>query len=177
MRSQATIRNGYIAAEFLTRTYRVSGEVKIKTGDALLDQMNDHMALFISVERMYISPVRDPAVLTGNFEIGEVRKDRLGAVVLSQERDGLPRMQGRYVGRDHVERPVLIVTGGFEVNGVIPLHPTVNVSNFIRTTPEQFLPVFKAEATLTANRDIVFRGGCILINRAQIEVFCQLRKS
>jgi len=171
MQTQASIRKGFVSGEFLTRTYRISGEVSLQTGP-LLDQLNDINALFITLERMFISPLLDPATLTGNYEEGEVRKDILGIVVLNQLRDGLPMREGRYIGRDHVDRKVLIVVAGFEVRGALRLHPSVNVPNFVRTTPEDFIPLFNASATLTARRDIVFEGGAILVNRTEIEVFC-----
>lgn len=174
MQSQASVRQGYVAGEFMTRTYRISGEVELR-GVPVLDQLNDHNALFLSLERMFISPLLDPATLTGNFAHGEVRKDMLGIAVLSQWRDGLPLREGRYVGHDHVDHEVLVVVAGFEVTGAIRLHPSVNVPNFVRTTPEHFIPVFDARATLTARRNIVFKGGAVLINRSLIEVFAMLK--
>ena len=92
-------------------------------------------------------------------------------MILNQARDGLPYREGRYVGRDHVRRQLLIVTAGFEVRGSLPLHPSVNVPNFVRTTPEDFIPLFDAKAILTANRQITFEGAAILLNRREIEVF------
>lgn len=171
MTSQTSIRAGYLSGEFLTRTYRISGEVSLQ-GTPLLDHLNDHLALFIQLEKMFVSPLLEPASLTGNYRFGNVRKDRLGLVVLSQMKDGLPRREGQYVGRDFVDRKMLIVTAGFEVRGVIRLHRTVDVNNFMRTTPERYIPVFDATAALTANREIVFQGGAILVNRDQTEVFC-----
>lgn len=171
MQTQASIRKGYVAGEFLTRTYRITGEVALR-GTPLLDQLNDLNALFITLERMFISPLLDPATLTGSYASGELRKDRLGIVVLTQMRDGLPHREGQYVGRDHVERRVFTVAAGFEVNGVLRLHPSVNATHFVRTTPEQFIPIFNATATLTSRREIVFQGGAILVNRHRMEVFC-----
>lgn len=171
MNTQATVRKGYVAADFLTRTYRISGEVDLR-GEPLLDKMNAHMELFVALERMYISPLLDPAVLTGHYEIGNVRKDSTGLVMLKQLEDGLPRRQGQYMGRDHVDRDLLIVVAGFEVRGVLRLHPSVDLANFVRTTPEHFIPIFNADATLTADRSVVFKGGAILVNRNHIEVFC-----
>jgi len=168
-----SMRQLAVSGEFLTRTFRISGEVSVRS-DPLLDQLNDHLALFVHVERVYISPLLDPAALTGNFRSAEVRKDGLGLVVLTRLEDGLPHRQGRYVGRDHVERQVLAVAAGFEVRGLMSLHPSVNINELIRTTPEQFVPIFDASATLTAQREIVFNGGAILINRSQIEVFALL---
>lgn len=170
---QASIREGYVAGEFLTRTFRISGEVPIR-GEPLLDNLNDHNALFVTLERMYISPLLDPATLTGNFDSGEVRKDRLGIVVLTRARDGMPSRQGRYSGRDFVDHPVLLVAAGFEVRGVLRLHQSVNVPHFVRTTPEHFVPIFDAQATLATQREIVFEGGAILVNRARLEVFAML---
>jgi hypothetical protein len=170
MEQQAKIRTGYVAADFMTRTYRISGEVELR-GDPLLDQLNNLNTLFLTLERVFVSPLLDPAVLTGNYAYAEVRKDNVGIVILNQGKDGLPYRQGRYVGRDHVKRQLLIVAAGFEVRGSLPLHPSVNVPNFVRTTPEDFIPLFDARAILTARREIFFEGGAILLNRRQIEVF------
>ncbi len=160
---QASFRKGFIAGEFLTRTYRISGEYAI-TGGLLLDYLNDYQSLFVGLERIFISPLLDPAVLTGNYRLGNVRKNSVGLVVLTQLRDGLPRREGQYMGRDHIDRQVLIVAAGFEIKGAIRLHPSVNVTDFIRQTPEQFIPVFEGSATLTARREVVFQGGAILLN-------------
>ncbi len=170
MRSQSTIRQGYVSADFINLTYRISGDVSVRA-ETLLDQLNDHMAFFITVERMFVSPLNDPATLTGNFETGEVRKDRLAMVVLNRSEDGMPQRRGRYEGRDHVDTDVFIVVAGFEVRGRIRQHPTVNIANMLRTTPEMFVPVFDAQATMSARRQIVFQGGAILVNRSQFEVF------
>lgn len=175
MQSQASIRKGYVSGEFLTRTWRVSGEVEIQS-QTLLDQLNDHLALFLQVERMYISPLSDPTRLAGNYAAGHIRKDNLALVALTQLQYGLPHRQGQYMGRDHVDRPLVIVVYGIEVRGVIRLHPSVNVSHFIRTTPEHFIPIFNATATLIAHPEIVFTGGAILLNRGQVEWFCLLEE-
>lgn len=168
-----TLRQQVVSGDFLTRTYRTSGDVPV-VGDPLLDQLNDELAHFLHIERVFISPLLEPAVLTGNFRTAEVRKDRLGLVVLNRLEDGLPYRQGRYVGRDHVEQQILTVVAGFEVRGGIWLHPSVNVIELVRTTGERFIPIFNASATFAAQRDIVFNGGAILVNRGMIEVFAQV---
>jgi hypothetical protein len=173
VQGQASIRKGFVAGEFLTRTYRISGEVELR-GIPLLDQLNDLNAQFLSLERMYVSPLLDPAVLSGSAPVGEVRKDSMGIVILTQFKDGLPLREGRYMGRDHVEKELLIVVSGLEVIGSLRVHPSVNVPNFVRTTPEMFIPLFNATATLAARREVVFKGGAILINRSRIEVFCTM---
>ncbi|NDJ77994.1 MAG: hypothetical protein GYB65_17220 [Chloroflexi bacterium] len=170
MSAGASFRDGYVSADFLTRSYRISGDVRLR-GEPLLDRLNDHMALFIELERMFVSPLLNPAVLTGNYDMGNVRKNILGMVVLAQADDALPRRRGQYEGRDHIARPVFIVTAGFEVRGDLRLHPTVDVANFIRTTPEQYIPIFDAEAVMTLESSVVYRGGALLVNREQIEVF------
>jgi hypothetical protein len=171
MTGPTAMRAGIVSAEFLTRTYRISGEVPLG-GIPLLDQLNDQMALFIQLEKMFVSPLLEPATLTGNYRTGNVRKDTLGLVVLTQMKDGLPRREGQYTGRDNVDRHVLVVAAGFEVRGSIRLHRSVEVNNFMRTTPDRYIPMFDAKATYTLNREIVFQGGAILINREQAEVFC-----
>lgn len=170
---QASVRTGYVAGEFLTRTYRLSGEAPLR-GEPLLDQLNDVNVQFLTLERMFVSPLHDPAILTGHFRAGEVRKNRVGIIVLKQKRDGLPLREGRYVGPDHVNHDVLFVSAGFEVRGTLSLHRTVHAPNFVRTTTEDFIPVFDATATLASRRDIIFKGGAILVNRLLTEVFAML---
>jgi hypothetical protein len=160
----------YLAGEFITRMFRISGEADVQS-DPLLDLLNDHLALFIQLERMFISPLHHPAVLVGNYEVGNVRKDRLVMAVLKRESDGLPYRRAQYEGRDHVDRKLVIVTAGFELQGLIRLHPSVNVSHFIRTTSEQFIPLFQAQASLVLDSSTLFKGEAILVNRAQIEAF------
>ncbi len=126
MEQQAKVRTGFVAGDFMTRTYRISGELALR-GEPMLDQLNNLNTLFLTLERVFVSPLLDPAVLTGNYPIAEVRKDNVGIVVLNQAKDGLPYREGRYVGRDHVNRQLLIVTAGFEVRGSLPLHTSVNV--------------------------------------------------
>lgn len=170
MQPQGQFRKGFVVGDFLTDTYRISGEVLLQ-GTPLIDQLNDLNALFITLERMFISPLLDPAVLTGNYPAGELRKDRIGLVILSQKRDGLPFREGRYVGRNHIQKGVLLVAAGFEVRGLISVHPSVNVPHFLRTTPEDFILLFDSSATFAAQRDVVYKGAAVLLNRRMIEVF------
>jgi len=119
------LRQQAVNAEFLTRSYRISGEVSVRS-DPLLDQLNDHLALFVHVERVFVSPLLDPATLTGNFRSVEVRKDTLGLVVLSARKNGLPHRQVATSARP-IERPFVRsppIRGG----GVMSLHPSVNVA-------------------------------------------------
>lgn len=170
---QANVRKGFVAGDFMTATYRISGEVALR-GEPLLDKLNDHHALFLTLEKVFVSPLHDPGVLTGNYSFGEIRKDNVAIVVLNRLRDGLPHREGRYMGRDHKDHTVMFVTAGFEITGSLRLHPTVNIPNFVRTTPEHFIPIFNATAQFTTQRDIQFEGGAILINRNQIEVFAMI---
>jgi hypothetical protein len=170
MQPQGQFRKGFVVADYLTRTFRVSGEVALQ-GTPLIDQLNDLNAQFITLERMFISPLLDPAVLTGNFKTGEIRKDHIGLVILTQRRDGLPLREGRYVGRNHVEKSILLVAAGFEIRGNISVHNSVNVPHFLRTTPEDFVLLFDTYATFTAKRAVVYKGDAVLVNRRMIEVF------
>ncbi len=162
-------RTGYVSGEFLTHRYRISAEVNTR-GGRLLDELND-MALFVQVERAFISPLHDPAILVASSHTAQIRKDSLALAVLKASRDGLPAREGQYVGRDHVARHVQVMVGGFEVNGVIRLHPSVDVGHFVRTTTEHFIPLFDATAIFAAQRAVTFSGGAVLINRALIELF------
>jgi hypothetical protein len=165
----AMIRKGYVAADFMTRTYRISGEVELR--EPLIDQLNDLNAQFLTLERMFVSPLLDPATLTGHYEVGEIRKDRIGIVLLNDKKAGLPFREGKYIGRDNKDFPVVFVAAGFEVTGMLRQHPSVNIINFVRTTPEDFILLFDATATLAAHRQHVFSAPALLLSRPQIEVF------
>lgn len=167
---QASFRKGYVSGDFLTANYRITGEVPLR-GIPVLDQLNDHMAFFIEVEHTFISPLHNPAALTGNFRYSNLRIENIGLLVLKQIRDGLPRREGQYMGHTHVDRELLFVAAGFELRGVLRLHPSVDLTHFVRTTPERFIPLFNASARLLSAPEIAFKGGAVLLNRGQIEIF------
>jgi len=171
--TQASFRKGFVAGEFLTQTYRFTGEVALR-GEPLLDQLNNRSTLFVTLERMFVSPLQDPAAVLSSYPSGELRKERISLVALTQARDGLPRLEGRYTAQELVQRQVLAIAAGFEITGTLRLHPTVIPAQHLRTTPELFIPLFDARAVWSQRRECVFKGGAILVNRGQVEVFAVL---
>ena len=173
MTDQVTFRKGYMAADFLTDSYRISGEVDI-AANALTDVLNDHLKTYIKLENVYISPIQNPADIKGHFEHGQLRKNNITMVILHREEDGLPKHQtyGSYIGQ--VVHDVFLTVPGFEVEGLLVASPRLNLERILVYEAQSFIPISEAVATVSLAPDIRFRGGMILVNRDHVGIFCMV---
>jgi hypothetical protein len=164
-------RKGHLSAEFLTQTYRISGEINLK-GQPFVDLLNDKMSTFIRIENAYVSPIDDPTVFKAQAPSAVLRKDTIALVILSREEDGVARHTLYHIKPD---APVLFnvfsVIHGFEVHGGLKLSSPVDIDNLIMQNVDRFITLYRATATLAANADIQFYGGSLLLNREMANLY------
>jgi hypothetical protein len=167
----ALSRKGYLTADILTDSYRISGEVNLK-GQPLLDTLNDKMSNFIRLENLYVSPVDDPTIFKAQLSIGFVRKTNIIAVILAREEDGLARHTMYSMKAD---APILFSLyaslSSFELRGGFKLSSPVDIENMLMQGIDAFVPVFRAELTLLSDPQIRFTGGAVLLNREYAHLF------
>jgi hypothetical protein len=165
-------RKGYLAAEFLTDSYRISGEVNLR-GQPLVDTLNDKMNSFIKLENVYVSPVSDPTIFTAQYPIGNLRKDTIQTVLLAREEDGAAR---HTIYATKGDAPILFtlftVLGGYEVRGGLKQSSPIDVDNMLMQSIDSFITIYRASIKLTAYPEIQFTGGSVLINRNYANLFC-----
>lgn len=171
MTNKASFRKGFVAADFLSHNYRISGEVDISI-NPLADILNDALRSYLKLENVYISPIQAPADLKGHYKYGQLRKDNITMAVLHREEDGLPKRQsyGSYLSQ--VVHDVFVTVPGFEVRGLLTMSSTLDMEGLLVLSAERFIPISEAVATVSLAPDIQFRGGVILVNRDFVGIFC-----
>jgi hypothetical protein len=133
----------------------------------LADQLEDRTSSFLQLKDAYVSNLEHPADIIAGHTTTILRKERIVAALVAREEDGLSRQYayGSYLGT-HVQRAYLIIPA-FEIHGYLRLSGQHDLHAML-ASGDRFLPVLDAEMKLSVRPDITFRGGAILVNRAQI---------
>ncbi len=171
MSDKILTRKGFVSADFLTESYRISGEVALKN-QPLVDMLNDKLTGFIRGENVYVSPVHDPATFTAQGGVGNLRKDRIGLVVLAREEDGQSRHSLYQTQTSQPTTFSLFATmPGFEVRGALRQTSLIDIENMLMQSVDRFITIFRATAKVTSNPELQFTGGAILLNRELATLF------
>lgn len=171
----SSLRKVPITADFVAVGYRISAEVALRAG-TLLDTLNDATISYLRVEHIYVSPITDPAALTANHSVGQIRKDNLSLVVTTPDQ-GVSRRPGAYTQGGQVTFDTFMTLPGFEIRGGIRIELAVDVERLFIYGSDRFVAVFDAMATATMNPSVQFTGGAILVNRSQIGIFCMDKRA
>jgi hypothetical protein len=171
MTDRATYRKGYVAADFLTQGYRISGEVRTAV-NPMADILNDSLRSYVEIENVYISSIDHPADITGHYAFGQMRKDNIFMAILRRVEDGLPRRQTYGNPAEGETQMVFITLPGFEVRGRLSVEAANNLERLLVLAPERFIPIAEAVAVLSSTPAMEFRGGIILVNRRHIGILC-----
>lgn len=165
-------RKGIVAAEFLSDSYRISGEVVLK-GQPLVDSLNDKMNSFIRAENIYVSPISDPSVFKAHYAVGQLRKDNISLVVLAREEDGVARHTLYHTQHNQpIAYNLFATVPGFEVRGGLRVGALTDVDNMLMQSVDRFITIYRANAKVTENPEIEFNGGAILLNREAVNIVC-----
>jgi len=171
MTDKVVSRKGYVSAEFLSDSYRISGDVNLRN-QPLVDTLNDINSHFVRVESVYISPITDPVVFSAQNPIGQVRKDKILAVVLPREEDGFAK---HTIYTNVVTAPIIynlfVAMPGFEIRGGLRMNSSADIENMLIRSVDRFITIYRATAKLLSHPDIQFYGGSILVNREMANLF------
>jgi hypothetical protein len=164
---QERVRATQLVADFFTHSYRVSGRVDTRSRK-LADQLEDRTTSFLELEDAYVSSLEHPADIIASHTLSILRKERIVAVLVAREEDGLSSRYsyGSYRG-GHLQEAVLIIPA-FEVQGHLWLSGQRDLRRVV-TEGDQFVPMLDARMTLSGSPGIEFTGELILVNRAQVE--------
>lgn len=164
-------RNAQLVADFFTQSYRISGSLNVSSRK-LADRLEDRTSSFMQLENTYISNIEHPADIVASHATSILRKEKIIAVVVSREEDGLSRKYtyGSYRGT-HVQRTFLIVPA-FEIQGYLRSSGKRDPRSVL-ASGDLFLPILDAEMKFSVRPDITFTGGVILVNRGHIEALWQ----
>ncbi len=175
MTDKAAYRHGYVTADFLIDGYRISGEVRT-TINPLADVLNDSLQSHLEIENVYVSPIQEPANITGHYTTGHLRKQNILMAVLHRAEDGLPRRQTFANPAEGATLPIFLTVSGFEVRGQLSSEVTEDLERLLVLTAERFIPIASAVATTIPAPAVTFQGGIILVNREYIGILCHTER-
>ena len=171
MTDKVVLRKGYVSAEFLSDSYRISGDVNLRN-QPLVDTLNDTNSNFVKVESVYVSPIHDPVVFSAQNQVGQVRKDQMQLVVLPREEDGIAK---HTLYTNTATTPIIynlfVAMPGFEIRGGLRMNSMTDIENMLVRSVDKFITIYRATAKLLTRPDIQFYGGSILVNRELANMF------
>ncbi len=171
MTDKVVSRKGYVSADFLSESFRISGDVNLRN-QPLVDTLNDTNSHFVKVESVYVSPINDPVVFSAQNQIGQVRKDQMQLVILPREEDGVAKHTlYTNTGNTPIVFNLFVAMPGFEVRGGLRMTSMTDIENMLIRSVDKFITIYRGTAKLLNRPEIQFYGGSILINREMATMF------
>jgi hypothetical protein len=164
-------RRGWVAADFFTHSYRISGSVDVRRL-TLADQLNDRTTSYLMLEDAYVSPIDRPGDITASYEMATLRKENVTMAVLTYRDDGLSKKHsyGSYFGMSL--KNVFLTVPQFEVRGFLQIVGKFDLHALLATGTDRFMPLLDGTTFSTLKPEIQFDGGMILVNKDAVGVMC-----
>ena len=164
-------RRGWVAADFFTHSYRISGSVDVRRLP-LADQLNDLTTSYVMLQDAYVSPIDRPGDITDSYEVAALRKENVSMVVLTNKEDGLSKKHsyGSYFGMSL--KNVFITVPQFEVRGFLQIVGKFDLHALMATGTDRFMPLLDGTTFATIKPEIQFEGGMVLVNKDTVGVIC-----
>lgn len=165
------LQTGWVAADFFTHSYRISGQVDVRR-QPLADMLNDRTTGFIQLEDAYVSPIDRPGDIIAAYAASSLTKANLTLVLVARQDDALARKatygsyQGAYLHK------VFLTVPSFEVVGYLRLSARVDLRRLLAIDTEEFIAILDGRVRASIRPDIVFTGGGVLVNKHHIGAFC-----
>jgi hypothetical protein len=168
---QVVKRRGWVAADFFTHSYRISGSVDVRRLP-LADQLNDRTTSYLMLEDAYVSPIDRPGDITASYEMAALRKGNVTMAVLSNREEGLSKKHsyGSYFSMSL--KNVFLTLPQFEVRGYLQIVGKFDLHALLATGTDRFMPLLDATTFSTLKPEIQFDGGMILVNKDAVGVMC-----
>lgn len=168
---QVVKRRGWVAADFFTHSYRISGSVDVRRLP-LADQLNDRTTSYLMLEDAYVSPINRPGDITASYAMAALRKENVSMAVLVSRDDGLSKKHsyGSYFSMSL--KNVFLTVPQFEVRGFLQIVGKFDLHALLATGTDRFMPLLDGTTFASLKPDIQFDGGMILVNKDAVGVMC-----
>ena len=168
---RAVRQRGWVAADFFTHSYRISGSVDVRRLP-LADQLNDRTTSYLMLQDAYVSPIDRPGEITTSYAMAALRKENISMAVLANKEDGLSKKHsyGSYFGMSL--KNVFLTVPQFEVRGFLQVVGKFDLHSLMTTGTDRFMPLLDGTTFSTLKPDIQFDGGMILVNKDAVGVMC-----
>ena len=164
------LSTSWLAADFFTYSARISGHLDVRHRK-LTDQLNDQATSFLSLEDAYVSSIEHPGDIIASHANAVLRKNKITAVFVTRQEDGLPRKYGygSYWGTSLLK--VFLTVPSFEIRGYLRLSSKMDLRTVLTTGTDDFVLILDGEMRSSIRRDLTFINGAVLVNKDHVESF------
>ncbi len=148
-----------------TREHSITGGIFLRE-QRLSDYMNDTRNTAIMLRNSSVAKLENPSKVIEKTLASFVPKS---GIVLAFEppQKGVPMPQ-RFIKYPKQQYNVFIITDGVEVRGKIHMHGTLDLVHVLTNTPQPFIPITNATASIKVRPDFLLKDVTVLINILQI---------
>lgn len=165
---ESRIPRNRVACSLITPYYRVNGQVLV-TAAGLVGLINDQTDSYIELEDASLVRLHRPQEVVAQFDVWNVVKARIVAVLLEQKGD-LGRITIARAGfQRHLAFRVWAAVQGFEIFGVLESPGKFDFSSQMFHGSRQFIPLFNTTVIPVLFPQLVTRAPALLFNRQMVE--------
>jgi hypothetical protein len=163
---QRPTQSSQVVADFFAQGYRVSGAF-VGGNRSLSDVIYDLNTDYLTVHDAYLSPIMDPAKISGYYAKTTLLKSNMDFVLTMDAKDGLRRDQRYTLGSHSFD--LCLTVPFFELRGKIHLPGRIFEPRvFLSSEAGRFITLLEVTARCTFNPDVSYQGGAALINHNAI---------
>jgi hypothetical protein len=163
------MHGGTLTADFLTQSYRISGQVAVRNR-RLINILSDAYSSLLELYDVYISRIAQPGDIVTTYRMAAITKSSITCVVLPTTSLALSRDQSYTFTRLPYE--AFITVPSLEIQGKLMIAGKLELNALLSTSSERFLPIMEASAVVSFYPQISFAGQLLLVNKERIELFC-----
>ncbi len=158
-----------IAADFLTPSYRVVGQIMVpNTG--MTGLMNDTTNSFMEVLEAKLARLHMPTKLVGEYNMIDLVKPNVFAVCLTRREDVGPQGLARGGYKKLTQFPVRVTTPVYELEGTLEWAGRFDFATIMVEGIRDFVPLYDATLTAILIPQLRIESPAILFNRRHVDL-------
>lgn len=161
-----------IQADFLTPGYRVVGKMMVPHS-GVMGLMNDPTNSFMEVLEAKLARLHMPTKLVGEYQVIDLVKANVFAVVLARREDVGPQALARGGYQKLIEYPLRLTTQVYEVEGTLEWTGRFDFATVMVEGIRDFVPLYNATLTAILIPQLRIESPAILFNRRQVDLLAQ----
>lgn len=159
----------YIAANFLTASYRIIGKVQV-SNSGLLGLLNNPNTAFLELKDAQMARINEPRKLAERVMGVRLIKYGLVAVGVARPEDMGPEsvVHGGFGGVTRY--PVRAITSIFELEGILEVTGRFDFAAILSRGTGDFLALYNATLRAIQNPDLRMESPAIVFNRRKVDI-------
>lgn len=165
----------FVAADFLTPSYRVVGKMLVSNTGAI-GLMNDPTTSYMEVHDAKLARLHMPTKLVDHFEVVRLVKKQIFAVCMSRHEDVGPVALARGGYSKVIEYAVRMTTQVYELQGTLEWPGRFDFSAIMSEGTRDFVPLYNTLLTAILIPSLRIESEAVLFNRTQVDLLALLNQ-